>query len=344
MIASAVEEELVREGAIWLRIRPLKFPLALLKDWEFARHATRITKKNRDRFDIIHAFGYSLDLSHHVNSAQFVHAAWLKSACHTSRMERNAYGLYHWLYSALNVRWEKKAFLQAKKVVACSALVKRELLDVGVPSDRIHVILNATDPEEFKPGFPERAKMGLPEGVVLALFAGDIRTPRKNLETVLYALRLVPNLHLAVVGATEGSPYLELAKRLGVSPRVHFLGFRKDVAHVMRGVDIFVFPSRYEPFGLVVLEAMASGLAVVSAKCVGAASCIIPECGIVLPDPEDAPALGAALERILSDPEARLRMGKVGREIAKNHTFERMCTQFLDLYRECISNEAPNVA
>ncbi|CCH65303.1 glycosyltransferase [Richelia intracellularis HM01] len=58
----------------------------------------------------------------------------------------------------------------------------------------------------------------------MALFAGDIRTSRKNLDTILYALLQVPNIHLAVVGDVETSPFPGLATSLGLEKRVHFFG------------------------------------------------------------------------------------------------------------------------
>ena len=135
---------------------------------------------------------------------------------------------------------------------------------------------------------------------------------RKNLDTVLQALVGASGVHLAVVGAREGSPYPALAERLGVADRVHFLGFRRDMAQIMQAVDIFVFPSRYEPFGIVVLEAMASGVPVILAATVGAAEVVTPDCGVVLPDPEDAGWTDVANVPSGARPSAASRYGRGG--------------------------------
>ena len=90
------------------------------------------------------------------------------------------------------------------------------MVNIGVSRSQIRVILNGVDTEEFSPGEASRQKLGLPENVPLAMFAGDIRTPRKNLDTVLRALVKVPDLHLAVVGNPEGSPFPKLAASLGL--------------------------------------------------------------------------------------------------------------------------------
>ena len=91
-------------------------------------------------------------------------------------------GTYQGFYTALNANWERKAFDRAKVVVAVSEKVAQELVAIGIPRDRIRVILNGIDLQEFAPGIVDRQKRGLPEEVPLALFAGDIRTPRKNLD------------------------------------------------------------------------------------------------------------------------------------------------------------------
>ncbi|MFM7438259.1 MAG: glycosyltransferase family 4 protein, partial [Snowella sp.] len=163
------------------------------------------------------------------------------------------------------------------------------------------------------------------------------RTPRKNLDTVLKALSQVPDLHLAVVGATERSPYPQLTVELGLDERVHFLGYRRDVSEIMKAVDLFVFPSRYEPFGMVVSEAMASGLPVITAATTGVAEIITPESGIVLADSEDVEALMQALSKLANDRELRQQMGKVGRAIAQQHSWVSKTKSYVDLF-EAIGN------
>jgi glycosyltransferase involved in cell wall biosynthesis len=240
----------------------------------------------------------------------------------------------------LNARWENRAFRQAKVVVAVSHRVKQELLDIGVPPESIRVILCGVDLQEFSPGSGDRSKWGLPEQVPLALFVGDIRLNRKNLDTVLHALVQVPELHLAVVGTIEGSPYPQLAAQLGLSKRVHFLGSPQNViSELMRTVDLFVFPSRYEPYGLVVIEAMASGLPVITATTTGASEIVTPESGVVLSDTEDTETLAQALSRFQSDHELRKRMGKAARSIAEQYSWASMARSYVDLFEELASNE-----
>ena len=146
----------------------------------------------------------------------------------------------------------------------------------------------------------------------LAFFAGDIRTPRKNLDTVLKALVEVRDLHLAIAGSIEGSPYLKLADELNLSQRTHFLGYRTDIAELMRAVDMFVFPSRYEACTLVLLEAIASGLPVITAASTGGSEAISPECGILLNSTEDIGELATALKLLASESQFKNSNGSKG--------------------------------
>jgi glycosyltransferase involved in cell wall biosynthesis len=214
--------------------------------------------------------------------------------------------------------------------------VRRELIGIGVSPERIQVILNGVDLEEFRPSFADRAAFGLPAGVPLALFVGDLRTPRKNLDTVLESLTRVPNLHLVVAGRTESSPYPALAARLNVDSRVHFLGFRRDVARLMQAADLFVFPSRYEACSLVLLEALASGLPIITARSAGGAEVVEADCGIVLDDPNNPAALAAALCRLSADSALRNAMGCAARTVAEQHSWTAMADRYLDLYAEMI--------
>jgi glycosyltransferase involved in cell wall biosynthesis len=95
-----------------------------------------------------------------------------------------------------------------------------------------------------------------------------------------------------------------------------------------------VFPSRYEPFGLVVIEAMAAGLPVITAATTGAAEIITAECGIVLSEPDDLQALARALSLLTSDRNLRSQMGQSARAIAQQHSWNKMAQSYVDLFEQ----------
>ena len=161
----------------------------------------------------------------------------------------------------------------------------------------------------------------------------------KNLDTVLKSLVKVPNLHLAVVGSTERSPYPQMAATLGLSDRVHFTGFRRDIAKIMQAVDFFVFPSRYEACTLVLLEAMASGLPAITATSAGGAELVTPESGFVLSDSDDVDALAEAMKTLASSSSLRTQMGAAARAVAEQNTWVSKAQRYADLFEELVSNE-----
>lgn len=340
LIANRVDPLLTEMGAVWKPIHP-KFlsKIDLFLCFEFARRADRLLAAipELERADVIHGYGHTLTFPHHINTSQFVHNAWLHSPVHSSKLNHNINGVYQWVFSALNARLEKVSYRRAKRVVAASHTVYQELQDIGIAKDRLSVVLNGVDLSEFHPADPkpDRASLGLPgDNTPLAVFVGDIRSPRKNLESVLRALVNIPNLNLAVVGSVEGSPYPKMAKDLGIADKVFFLDFRRDVAQILRACDFFVFPSRYEACALVILEAIASGLPVITAVTTGGSEVLTPECGILLSQSDDLEALTKAMRDLAGDPERRRSMSRAAWERAQLYTWDKIAAQYLDLYLE----------
>ncbi|MBD2138031.1 glycosyltransferase family 4 protein [Anabaena sp. FACHB-1237] len=340
LLASEVTPELANNQQVtWVPIHVKNYPTELLKNLIFAQKSSSWLKKNREKFDLIKVNGAITNVPSDVNAVHFVHSSWWQSPVHISRHRHDFYGLYQWLFTAANSYWEKQAFRQAKIIIAVSEKVAQELVNIGIPRQKIRVILNGVDLEEFTPGVTSRKELGLPENVTLALFAGDIRTPRKNLDSVLQALKKVPNLHLAVVGDTKGSPFLELANNLGISERVHFLGYRRDMAKIMQAADLFVFPSRYEACTLVLLEALASGLPVITATATGGAELIKVESGIVLPETDNIDSLATSLSVLACDRSLRQQMGKAARILAENHSWTNMAQKYIHIFTELTNHE-----
>jgi glycosyltransferase involved in cell wall biosynthesis len=331
VVATSVANDLVERGAQWIRIEPLTSRVHAAAVWEFAQRADRAVARRAGNGTVVHANGYVLTARHCVNTSHFVHGAPTTARARARGVRPS--DLHRRLYTKLNARWERQAYSQASVVVAVSEQVAGELRTVGVAADRIQVIPNGVDTREFHIGAVDRLRLGLPEEVPLLLFVGEIRTPRKNLEGVLHALVKTPGVHLAVVGDPRRSIHPGLAIALGLADRVHFLGYRRDIPELMRAATAFVLPSRYEPFSLAVLEALASGLPVITARTVGASELIPPGAGIVLDDPDDTERLAQAIKLLVEDDALRQEMRRRSREIAERHTWDRMAEAYFDLYR-----------
>jgi glycosyltransferase involved in cell wall biosynthesis len=218
---------------------------------------------------------------------------------------------------------------RAERVFAVSERTKRDLVDrYRIAEDKIVVTPNGVDPI-FRPDG------GAPERPPYALFVGGIQ-PRKDPVSAIEALgRLNGNLSLVLVGAEKrgGQDVRRAIRRLGLDRRVELAGHleREELAGLYRGAACLVFPSRYEGFGLPVLEAMASGTPVVAA-----AAGAVPEVAgdaAVLVEPGDPAALAAGIERALSDRERLVAAGLVR---ARQFSWAETARLTLAAYREVL--------
>src|SRR5262249_34981442 len=143
-----------------------------------------------------------------------------------------------------------------------------------------------------------RGHWNLPDNaVVAAMIAMNYRL--KGLEPLLNALTLLPDnlpFMLLVAGSPKFNSYERLAARLGVQNRVRFIGHCADIRRVFFAADMLVHPTFYDPCSLVVLEALACGLPVITTKNNGAGELMHPPAeGYVVDDPHDLPILADRL-------------------------------------------------
>jgi glycosyltransferase involved in cell wall biosynthesis len=334
LVASRVDDELrAHDGVTWGSIPVNGIPTALLRNQVFAWRSFWWIKRHEDEIDVLLANGAITWEGADINVSHFVHSSWLSSPIHTARTKTGPDAWYHGVYTALNALWERWAFRQAETVVAVSEQVKSELMGIGVPDRKIEVVPNGVDTDEFSPGPSRRDALDLPKDVPMGGLVGDLSTPRKNLGTVLRALREVPRFHLAVAGTLDGSPYPALARRLDLDDRVHFLGYCENIPALMRSVDVCLCPSRYEPFSLVLLEALASGCPVITAETVGAADLLPEDAGWVIEEPTDVDALSAKIETAKEKIQSS-RIQERAREAAEQFDFDRTSDQYLNLFEE----------
>lgn len=224
----------------------------------------------------------------------------------------------------------------------------RQVLPERLP---IHAVYNAVDPDVFTPEGPSLdldQLAGLPPATPGTVRAGLVATFAfwKGHEVFLRAAaacQAVYPIRFYVIGgpvyATGGSQYSveqlkAVAHELGLGDRVGFTGFVEDVPAAMRALDIAVHASTEpEPFGLVIVQAMACGRAVIVSAAGGARELVEPGVDALTHPPGDAGALAAAIERLVNTPELRARLGTAGwKNVARKFTRQRMAERIVPLY------------
>lgn len=161
----------------------------------------------------------------------------------------------------------------AKKVFLCSAGQKETLENVALIEDKLVVLHNAVDVEAFDKGRSIRAELGLADDALVVGTVAQIGR-RKGIDIFLDAAELLldqhPKLKFVIAGppATNEEAYFKAMVERMQSGRlkdaVFYLGGRKDVPNVLSSMDVFFLPTRAEPFGMVIIEAMAAGVPVVA--------------------------------------------------------------------------------
>ncbi len=175
----------------------------------------------------------------------------------------------------------------------------RHIRKQGVSEGRSGIIHTYADFHGAEP--VSRESLSTPEGVPVALALARLHE-KKGLDTLLDATAQLPDLHVWIAG--EGPLEAELkahAARLGLDARVRFLGWRNDRGALLAACDIVAFPSRYEPFGTVTVDAWAAGRPLVAADAVGPAAYVKDGVNGLLVPKNDPAALASAIGRILYD-------------------------------------------
>ena len=233
-------------------------------------------------------------------------------------------------------------------IVPVSQMVQRNFETLhGLPRERMRVIYNGVDVNRFTPATRERFRettrreLGVGDGVVFLMVAHNLLL--KNAEALIRAgakLHAAGSaIHVVIAGGKKPERFVQLAKKLGVSEMVTFLGLVDPIPYYA-AADIFVHPTWYDPCSLVTLEAAACGLPVITTRYNGASELMHDGLdGYVLEDPHDVATLAARMQDLL-DPALRSDMGAAGRAVALQHTFERQTDEFLELYREIMERRA----
>jgi glycosyltransferase involved in cell wall biosynthesis len=258
---------------------------------------------------------------------------------------------------ALNGLLYRYAASTSARVVGPSDAVTSNLARFGIPAEKLTTIYNGIDLSRFVPDDRRaaeiRAELGLsPQQPAVGLFGQML--PHKGHHSLIGAMGHLagshPSLRCFFVGALENPPYqAELQARIereGLGARFTFTGWRQDVPHVIRAMDIVVVATTTpEPAALALLEAMAMGRPVVATRTGGTPELVVDGETGLLYAPGDEAALAACLDRLLRDRDSRLRMGVTGRSrVERCFSLERHIADIQALYRAAAAQGTPRMA
>ena len=242
---------------------------------------------------------------------------------------------------------EDAPYAKAKKIIAISEMVHRDISDYyGIAADRMVVIYNGVDTEYFHPRNKKyrgeiKSRYGLsPKDLLLLFVSHNFRL--KGLRYLIQALALIKrkreNVKLLVVGRDKAEPYRRLAKKLGCGEDVLFAGGVRDLERYYASADILVHPTFYDPCSLVVLEALASGLPVITTISNGAGGIISEgQEGFVLDDPRDAEVLAETILSLVDS--ARLKKASAAaRRLAKRYSQKRSYQTMLEAMKSIVAS------
>jgi glycogen synthase len=254
---------------------------------------------------------------------------------------------------------ELRAAQNADIIVTVSNAMKGELIGLGFPAEKIRVVYNGVDPQKYNREHVSDEKVrkirhqyGVKDDDLMVLFFGrlvSVKGVDKLIAAMPHVLQKVPNAKLVIVGVGDMQDYLmRLTENLKlqdhVKLRFEFIPEEERIAHYA-ACDVAVFPSTYEPFGIVALEAMSMGKpVVVGAKGVsGMREVVVPtgddQSGFHI-DPDDPTDIAWGIVNAVKDPQQRLRLGQNGRKIVlEKFSWDTIAQKTVQVYTELVESK-----
>jgi len=291
----------------------------------------------RGRFDVVHAQGLC-GLRHTLATAHFCQSAWYDAIEEQGQRLSGKQQISRRLVTGL----ERRALCQpqTRRVIAVSNLMRANIAEFYGRTSGVDVVYHGTDTERFHPTHRDRFRKavrqsaGVPDGRLLALYVGDLK---KGGTAAVRAVARTPGTALLIVSGSDTADVKAVAAEAGVSDRVIFHPHSKRVETFFAAADVFIFPTVYDPFGLVITEAMASGLPVVTSRAAGAAELITPGLdGFVTDQPWDVDAIAAHLTALRDSPHLREQVGAAARRRVEPFTWDRTAEETLAVYRSTV--------
>ena len=303
---------------------------ALASILSFVVPATLMVRKH----DIVHAQGLC-GLRHTVATAHFVQPAWHAARAEFCGSTTWKQRIAQWLIAPL----ERRALVGrgVRRVIAVSGRTAADIRQHYGRTRGVSIIHHGVDAETFHPGLRAQCRpgllkqLGLAEDAVLALFAGNLQ---KGGAAAVETIARVPGVHLLLATASDTRAIMNQAHHLGCVDRVHPLGFSKHLERWLAAADMLLYPTFFDTFGLVIAEAMACGIPVVTTLCAGASDLVQHgKTGWLVDDPRNIDALAEGVRLLVNNSGLRTRMGNASRAVAEKRTWDAVAEETMAVYR-----------
>jgi glycosyltransferase involved in cell wall biosynthesis len=253
---------------------------------------------------------------------------------------------------------EHRAGQLADMIVTVSNAMKEELVGLGFPQEKIKVCYNGVDPQKYSPDKVSKEQVkkvrelyGIKDNEQMILFVGRlvwIKGVDKLVNAMPLILKEIPNAKLVIVGLGEMKEHAERivqSQKLQdcVKFRYEFVPEDERIAHYA-ACDVAVFPSLYEPFGIVAIEAMSMEKPIVvgASGISGMKEIVVPDgpeqCGFHV-NPSDPVDIAWGVVSAIKDPKRKVELGKMGRKrVLENFTWDVIAKKTLELYQELLDS------
>lgn len=236
------------------------------------------------------------------------------------------------------------------KIIAISDMVKQDMIRwYKVPEDRITVVYNGVNIERFHPRNRQyceeiRNQHGIKDEIVILFVSNNFRM--KGLDYLMKALSNLKKegsslFKLLILGRDRKNPYIRLSKKIGVSKEIIFAGSTDQPEKYYGAADLLIHPTFYDPCSLTVLEALASGLPVITTSFNGVSGIITSgQEGFIISNPRDEKTLVQQILFFL-DPNMRNRATIAARRLAENYSIERNWREMKNIFQKHFSEKVP---
>jgi UDP-glucose:(heptosyl)LPS alpha-1,3-glucosyltransferase len=322
---------------------PVRHRPGFLKGRSYFQNASKLIE-NAD-YDVLSTHGCVCPLDG-VHWVQSVHAAWLEK----SRELRGSWSL-DGLKQRLNplhpslLALERKHFQDRRysKIIATTPQVREDLGRLyGVPSSDVVIIPNGFSPAEFNPAATasRRAAMRVslslqPHNLAILFVANELE--RKGLPVLFSAIAKLndPSIRVIVAGKPPMSQVMAMAEKVGIASQVIPFGSTPDIAGLHAAADLFVLPTLYEAFCLAILEALGSGLPVITSNIPGARDAIQPGInGMLVNNPLDIGQLATTIQLLLKQ-DRRAALAANASESVRPYQWPTVLKQYEHVLASC---------